>query len=246
MSGVAVGVAVVGAYGAYESNRQSKRASKKAGEVQTAASKAGISEERSQFEQVQKLLSPYVKAGTGALEQQQALAGILGPEAQQRAISGIEESPTFGALARQGEEGILQSAAATGGLRGGNVQGALAQFRPALLQQLIESQYGKLGGIAQLGQASAAGVGSAGLQTGSNIANLLAQSGQAQAGSILGQGQAQANLIGGYTQAAGTLLGSYLNRPIPETPPPTETGTQPSNVGGYSIAGGQGLTAEDF
>ena len=208
----AVAVAAVTAYSSYESNRQQKRAAKKAGEAQTAASEAGITEERYQFEQVQKLLSPYTKAGESALEQQQALTGALGPEAQREAISGIEASPTFGALARQGEEGILQSAAATGGLRGGDVQGALAQFRPALLSQLIESQYGKLGGIAQLGQASAAGVGSAGLQTGSNIANLLAQSGQAQAGSILGQGQAQANLIGGYTQAAGTLLSAYANR----------------------------------
>jgi hypothetical protein len=238
--------AAVMAYGAYESSRTSKRSAKQSIKAMKKASAAGIAEERSQFEQIQDILSPYVEAGTGALKQQQALAGILGPEAQQKAISGIEESPTFGALVRQGEEGILQSAAATGGLRGGNVQGALAQFRPALLSQLIESQYSKLGGIAQLGQASAAGVGSAGLQTGSNIANLLTQQGQAQAGGILGQGQAQANLIGGYTQAAGTLLGSYLNRPIPETPPPSETGTQPSNVGGYSIAGGQGLTVEEF
>lgn len=221
MSGVAVGVAVVGAYSAYESNRQSTRAAKKAGKAQTAAAEAGIAEERSQFEQVQKLLSPYAKAGVGALEQQQALAGVLGPEAQREAITGIEESPTFAALARQGEEGILQSAAATGGLRGGNVQGALAQFRPALLQQLIESQYGKLGGIAQMGQASAAGVGAAGLQTGQSISGLLGQAGQAQAGSILGQGQAQADLIGGYTQAAGTLIGSYLNRP--QTAQPAQT-----------------------
>lgn len=216
MSGVALAVAAVGAYGAHESSRQQKRAAKKAGEAQAGAAAAGISEERRQFAQIQTLLKPYTTAGVGALEQQQAIAGILGPEAQREAISGIEESPIFGALARQGEEGILQSASATGGLRGGDVQGALAQFRPALLQQLIESQYGKLGGIAQLGQASAAGVGTAGLQTGQGIAGLLTQAGQAQAGSILGQGQAQANLIGGYTQAAGTLLGSYLNKP--ETP----------------------------
>ena len=208
----AVAAAAVVAYSAYDTNQKQTRAAKKGEEAQTEAAQAAITEERSQFEQMQEILRPYTKAGVGALEQQQALAGILGPEAQQRAISGIEESPTFGALVRQGEEGILQSAAATGGLRGGDVQGALAQFRPAILQQLIESQYGKLGGIAQLGQASAAGVGVAGLQAGQDIAGLLTQAGQAQAGGALAQGQAQANLTGGYTQAAGTLLSAYANR----------------------------------
>jgi len=109
---------------------------------------------------------------------------------QQQAVSGIENNPMFQAFARQGEEGILQNASATGGLRGGNVQGALAQFRPALLNQFIEQQYGRLGGMAQIGQASAAGVGAAGVNSASSIADLLGQAGAARAGAALGQGRA--------------------------------------------------------
>lgn len=109
---------------------------------------------------------------------------------QQQAVSGFEANPLFQSLARQGEEGILQNASATGGLRGGNVQGALAQFRPALLNQFIEQQYGRLGGMAQIGQASAAGVGAAGVDSAASIADLLGQAGAARAGAALGQGRA--------------------------------------------------------
>jgi hypothetical protein len=208
---VAVGGATL--VSGYLTSEAQKEAAGKAAGAQTEAARLGIEEQRSQFERMQELLQPYTEAGAGALEQQQAMAGLLGPEAQQRAISGIEESPIFGALARQGEEAILQRASATGGLRGGNVQGALAQYRPAMLQQLIESQYSKLGGLTQVGQASAAGVGAAGQATGANIANLLAQSGQAQAGQAIARGEAQAGFYGDISQAIGTGIGGYLNRP---------------------------------
>jgi len=114
---------------------------------------------------------------------------------QQQAISGIEGGAGFQALARQGEESILQNASATGGLRGGNVQGALAQFRPALLNQFIEQQYGRLGGMASLGQASAAGVGAAGQNAATRIGEAYTQAGQARAGNALAQGAAFNNAL---------------------------------------------------
>ena len=115
---------------------------------------------------------------------------------QEAAYSAIEQSPGFQAIARQGEEAILQNASATGGLRGGNTQGALARFRPALLDQFIERQFGRLGGIASMGQNAAAGVGSAGLSTGANIGNVLMSRGAATAAGAGAQGQIFANTIG--------------------------------------------------
>lgn len=173
-----------------------------ASQAQQQSAQAGIDEQRRQFDAIQKLLQPYVQAGTGALTQQQALLGMGTPGAQQQAITALQGSPQFQALQQQGENAILQYASATGGLRGGNVQGALAQFRPQLLSSLIEQQYGRLGGMAELGQQSAAGVGNAGMSTGSNIATLLGRQGQAQAGGILGQ---QGALTGGLGQAFGAI-----------------------------------------
>ena len=163
---------------------------KSAAKTQAKATMAGIAEQRRQFDAMQALLSPYVSAGTGALSSMSALSGASGADAQAQAIAAIEGGSEYKALTAQGENAILQNAAATGGLRGGNTQGALAQFRPALLSSLVNQKYSQYSGLAQMGQASAAGVGSAGLQTGTNIASLLQQQGAAQAGGQLATGQA--------------------------------------------------------
>ena len=176
-----------------------------ASQVQQQAAQGGIDEQRRQFDAIQKLLQPYTEAGTGALTQQQALLGMGTPEAQQQAIAALQGSPQFAALQQQGENAILQNASATGGLRGGNVQGALAQFRPALLSSLIDQQYSRLGGLTAIGQNAAAGVGNAGMSTGSNIATLLGRQGQAEAGGILGQ---QGALTGGINKAFGAVQGA--------------------------------------
>ncbi len=200
-----VAVATIG--GGLLAANSAKKAARSAAGAQTESAQLGIDEQRRQFDRVQELLAPYVSAGEGGLGGQLALAGLSGPEAEQAAIDRIIAGPQYEALVQQGEQGILQNAAATGGLRGGNTQGALAQFRPQVLSGLIEQQYGRLGGLTGIGQASAAGVGAAGQQTGSSIAALLGQQGAAQAGSALARGQANADLFGTLSGGIGTLLG---------------------------------------
>jgi hypothetical protein len=182
-------------------------AAKDASRAQAASAEAGMDEQRRQFDAIQALLKPYVDVGQPALSQQQAFLGLQGPEAERAAIDRIQSGETFGALARQGEEAILQRASATGGLRGGNVQAALAQFRPQLLSGLIEQQYSRLGGLTSLGQQSAAGVGTAGQAMGTNIANLLGQQGAAQAAGALGQAQAYGGTISGLANIGGQYFG---------------------------------------
>ena len=183
-------------------------ATRSAAATSAGAAQAGIDEQRSQNEAVQKLLAPYVAVGAPALEQQQALLGLRGPEAERAAIERISGGERFKALAGQGEEALLSRASATGGLRGGNLQGALAQFRPQLLSNLIEEQYGRLGGLTSMGQRSAAGVGAAGTETGVNVANLLGQRGAAQAGGELGQARAYGNLFNLPAQMLGFQYGA--------------------------------------
>ena len=202
-----VGSAVVGGV------VQSRSASKAAG-AQTAAADAGIAEQRRQFDQVRELLKPYVDAGTSALQGQLDLAGLGGAEAQQAALQAIEGGQEFQAITQQGENAILQNASATGGLRGGNTQAALAQFRPQVLSGLIDKQYGRLGGLAATGQASAAGVGAAGMQTGTNVSNLLQQQGAAQAGGALASGQAIGNVFGQIGQYAGAIGSGAVANPF--------------------------------
>jgi len=179
-----------------------------AAEIQAGAAQSGIAEQRRQFDALQALLKPYTEAGVPALEAQQAFLGLRGPEAERAAIERIRGGETFQALAGQGEEALLQRASATGGLRGGNIQGALAQFRPQLLSNLIEEQYGRLGGMTKLGQSSAAGVGAAGMETGTNISNLLASEGAARAGGVLGEAKAYGQLLNLPAQFLGMQYGS--------------------------------------
>jgi hypothetical protein len=232
-----IAAAVIG--GTVVSGAMQSRSASKAASTQAASAEEGIEEQRRQFDAVQQLLAPYVGAGTSALAdlapymgvgpealaQQRALAGLGGAAAQEQAISAIERGPEFQALTRQGEEAILQQASATGGLRGGNVQAALAQFRPQVLSQLINEQYGRLGGLTALGQtttqnvmsagqASAAGVGSAGMQTGANISNLFQQQGAARAGGALASGQAWGNVFGGISQYGGLIATGAVPNPF--------------------------------
>jgi hypothetical protein len=176
--------------------------------IQSGAAQAGIEEQRRQFDAMRELLKPYTEAGLPALEAQQAFLGLQGPEAERAAIERISGGETFQALANQGEEALLQRASATGGLRGGNIQGALAQFRPQLLSSLIEQQYGRLGGLTTMGQRSAAGVGAAGMETGTNVANLLAQQGAARAGGELGEAKAYGQLFNLPAQFLGMQMGA--------------------------------------
>lgn len=176
-----------------------------AAQAQGQASAAQIAESRRQFDTIQKILAPYSQAGQKSLQAQQALLGLSGQEAQQAAISGIENSPAMAAMLQQGENAMLQNASATGGLRGGNLQQAMATFRPQLLNQLMQQQYGNLGGLTSIGQNAAAGTGNAASNMGGQINSALQQQGAAQAGSALAQGQAAANMWGGIGQTVGTL-----------------------------------------
>jgi len=206
LSGAALaGIAVGGA--TLVSGYMQGEAAKDAASTQAQASEAGIQEQRRQFDVVQKLLEPYVTGGTKAFEQQQALVGVQGPEAQRAAIAALEQGPAYQALVEQGETALLQRASATGGLRGGNVQAALAQFRPQLLSQLIEQQYGQLGGLAKYGQASAAGTGAAAQESGANIASLLAYQGAAQANAQIAQGKAFGSIPAAISGGLGTFSG---------------------------------------
>ena len=206
LSGAALaGIAVGGA--TLVSGYMQGQAAEDAAQIQAGSAEAGIAEQRRQFDAMRELLKPYTEAGLPALEAQQAFLGLQGPEAERAAIERIRGGETFQALTRQGEEALLQRASATGGLRGGNIQAALSQFRPQLLSSLIEQQYGRLGGMTALGQQSAAGVGAAGLETGANVANLLGQQGAALAGGELAQGRAFASIPSAISGGLGIYSG---------------------------------------
>lgn len=141
-------------------------------------------------------LNNFSQGGQNAFQAQQALTGALGPEAQQQAMSGIQNSAMFQGLLQQGNQNILQNASATGSLRGGNTMAALGQFAPALLNQQIQQQIGNLGTQAGLGANAAGTLGGYGVNAAQGI-------GQGNLGVL------QAN--GGLLSQSGSNLTSLAN-----------------------------------
>jgi hypothetical protein len=187
--GNAVGSIVGGITGATASAKGAQQAAN----TQSAAVDRALVEQRAARDEARGLQQPYINAGSSALAQQMSLIGLNGTASQQDSLNSLLASPEYSTGVRQGEEAILQNAAATGGLRGGNAQNSLANFRSDLLNNMISQQYNRLGGIASLGQNAATGSGNNGFASAANIGNLLNQQGAAIAGGQIAAGNSIAN-----------------------------------------------------
>lgn len=187
-----------------------KTAAKKAGEAQQYATEQGMDEQRRQFDIMQQLMNPYVQAGQQGLSGQQDLLGLNGFGKQQGAITNIENSPFFKSQYQQAENALLQNAAATGGLRGGNFQEALADNRSNMLFNNVNQQLQNLSTVAGNGQSAAAGLGGNAMTFGNNMAQGYQDIGQAQAGYQLAKGQVNKDFLNfGMKLISGGMGGGF-------------------------------------
>jgi hypothetical protein len=187
------------------------KGAERAARTQAASAQAGIDEQRHQFDVTQQNLAPFLQGGQQAMGALGGLVGLGGADAQSQAIQSLAESPQFQALLTQGEEAILQNAAATGGLRGGNTQAALAQFRPQLLAQAINDQFGRLAGVAGIGQGVGVNLGGLGQASAQNIAGLLGQQGAARAGAQIARGNLARQGISDFLEIGNALSSQFAN-----------------------------------
>ena len=198
---------ITGAIGA--SNASS--AAGKASAQQVAADQNGINTQNNAQTYINSILQPYLNSGTSALTSQENLLGLNGNGAQSTAIQAVQNGSEYQGLKQQGENAILQNASATGGLRGGNTEGALAQFSPQLLQTLIQQQYSNLAGMSGQGL-NATNTGAQTTQnTADNVSNLQVGQGAAQAGGTLGQAQAYNQMLSALSGGLGVAGGIGAN-----------------------------------
>jgi len=153
---------------------------------------------------------PYAQTGVDADTQMRNLAGLNGPDAQAAAFAAIQSSPAFLASVSQSEQAILANGAATGGLRGGNMQDALANNRQQLMSQMLQQQLAMFGGLSQAGQGAAAQQGAFGLNAAGGRADILGNRGQNSGNSLIAQQAARQQgtdkAIGLGMQGAGALV----------------------------------------
>lgn len=176
-------------------------AEREAGEIQMRRALEAIPLEEAQMEEARRLFGiseeefmPFREAGLGALERQQALMGLLGPEAQAQAFAEFTESPGQRFLRERQEQALLRSEAALGGLGGGRVRTALQEQAAGFAQQDLSEQLRRLSEMAEAGRTTTGDVarlreGLTGeLGTGRRgIAEALQRAGEAEASGLLGE-----------------------------------------------------------
>lgn len=186
---------------------------KKAAKAQQAMLQQQIAEQRAAYGDAQGLFQPYQEAGFGGLNSYLNLLGQNGNDAQQQAISGIEQTPGYQAQLDAGQRTILQNASATGGLRGGNVQQGLAEFGSGLFGNYYQNMLGQLGALQQQGMNVQTNLANARMGVGGNVGNAYSAMGDAQAQGILGgQGGGFGGMASGALSgaASGAMMGSVV------------------------------------
>lgn len=150
------------------------RDAKKAANAQRYAADQSTALNREQLDYIKQIMAPYQQAGQSALP---ALQGFVNQPADQFNFSydSYFQSPQYKALMGQQNEQALRAGAATGGIRGGDTQAALATIAPQLAMQAEDAarqnfslnqgarlnQFNQLMGIAGLGTGAANQVGNA-------------------------------------------------------------------------------------
>lgn len=175
---------------------------------QANAAQQGIDSQERMFQQGLDLQEPYREAGYGALT---GLQSLTTPGGRAQSLEDYYSGAEYQAIAEQQEGQVLRNASATGRLRSGGSEAALASIGPQLGQNYLSDQYNQLTGLANLGMGAASQGAMSANNLGTNIANLQGQAGQAQAGNQL----AQANILSNSIGTLGGLGQDYFNRPPP-------------------------------
>lgn len=169
--------------------------------AQVNAINNAMATQKEQFNYIKDLVTPYAEGGQSAFASSLDLLG-LGEGSQQEAIDALTNQDYFKTLLAQGEDALLQNASATGGLRGGNTQAALAQFRPSMIAQLVQQQLSNLGGITATGMQGAGTLAGASQNYANNIGQMQMGIGNAIANQALYKGSQPS----GFQQALNTGL----------------------------------------
>lgn len=185
-----IGNLIIGAH-------DSKKAISKARDATLAGIANAKGDLNSQLAATQGRLDPFEIGGQQAFGQEGDILGLHGADAQSSILDQLKASPMFQSLFRTGQDTVLNNASATGGLRGGNITGHLANFGSDTLAQVIQQQLQNLAPMSQQGLQATEFGGQLGAQNAGALANLDTGSGQANAGAILNKNAVTNNMFSG-------------------------------------------------
>lgn len=190
------------------------------------------------YQQQREDQQPWREAGTQALSQMQD------PYFQKNfSMSDFNEDPGYQFRMQQGQQALEASAAARGGLMGGNFGTALTQYGQNFASNEYQNaynrftnnqnqRYGRLTTLAGMGQNATNSMGAASQNYANNAGNIMMNNGNAQAQAQLSGGQLWAGTL---NNVAGNIHGQQQMDQL--------MGSQPN--GGYG-GGSQGASNEQF
>lgn len=196
----AVAAAAIGAGASIYSASSGADAQADAAAQANATQMASIEENRRQFDQTTANFKPFLESGYDSLASLKKLMGG-GPES----LDFLRNMPGYQFQFDQGEEALLHSASARGGVAGGNTLRELTKFGQGLADQSIWKYIAQLTGQAESGQAAAgnqAGFGAASAAANQNARNGIANN-QIGMGNVNAAGQV----------ATGTSIANMFNNP---------------------------------
>lgn len=185
--------------------------SQKASKLQAASAQQGLDFQKQVYGNQQGDLQPYKQAGSDALGMIGDLYGLNGGGGfGKSALDTFRRSPDYAFNFGEGARAFENSAAARGGLLGGNFARGITDYGQGTANNYLNQYTNRLMGIAGMGQGAALGGG----QLASGMAGQIGQSygnmGQAQASGVVGGANAITGAIG--SGMNNYTLTNYLNR----------------------------------
>lgn len=196
-----IGASIIG-------SSSSKKASKKAQAAQIATLNRGIDTLNTQFDWAKGESEPFVQGGQDATN---ALLELLGLPVNGKAtdptqsIAALKGSPIYQALFNNGVDTTLANASATGGLRGGNTQDALARVGTDTLAKVYQDRVSNLSGVSGLGLQALTGLEGLGAANAESVASLFGKQGDVTAGGILQRSAINNQMLNTIASEAGKI-----------------------------------------
>lgn len=205
-------------------------AAKTAAKEQEEATQQAIAEQQREFNIEQGNSAPFVQAGQQSIAQimKGLQDGTFGPGSipnfKPPTLADAQQTPGYQFTQQQGNKGILEGAAATGGAISGGTLKSLDQYNTNLANTTYSNiynqalstyganltnqaqQFGQLVAPAQIGSGSTAAINATGSQTSSSIAGLLQALGTSQAAGTVGSANAISSGLTGATNSLSQSL----------------------------------------
>lgn len=212
-----VGSSVIGGIASGKAAREQTKATDRATAAQERAAEKAIASQERMFERQIGLQEPFRQVGVNALPEL-----VEASKYKPFTYEDFVVDPGYRFRLQEGLKALDRSAAARGGLLGGNQLRGVTQFG----QNLASEEYGNafnrynigfqnrlnpLQSLAGFGQTSTATMAGQAGDLGSRLAQTYSGLGQAMAGNIIGAGNARASGYMGMANALTGGLGQYLN-----------------------------------